>query len=371
MVGLDLRTEPIVLTVPEVPKGRYYSIQLVDLYTFNFAYLGSRTTGNGAGSYMVAGPGWRGETPPGIKQVLRCETQLGLAIYRTQLLNPGDLENVKKIQAGYRVEPLSQFLKQPAPKAAVRIDFLKPLTVDEQRTSPKLFNVLSFVLQYCPVDSSEMAMRARFMRMEIEPGEGFELDELSPRAQEGVTQGIADAWKDFDALNARIAAGEVTSGELFGTREFLKGNYLYRMAGAVRGIYGNSKEEAMYPMYATDADGEKLDGTTNRYTLRFEPGKLPPVNAFWSVTMYEMPASLLVENPIQRYLINSPMLPQLKRDPDGGITLYIQHDSPGKDQEANWLPAPAGPFMLAMRLYWPKPEALDGTWKQPLLARRT
>jgi hypothetical protein len=165
--------------------------------------------------------------------------------------------------------------------------------------------------------------------------------------------------KEFDA-------GKVTSGDVFGTREYLKNNYLYRMAAAVLGIYGNSKQEAMYPSYYVDEAKQKLDGA-NRYTLRFAPGQLPPVNAFWSLTMYELPASLLVANPINRYLINSPMLPQLKRDADGGLTLLIQNESPGKDKEANWLPAPKGPFIMYMRLYWPKAQAVEGKWTAPPL----
>jgi hypothetical protein len=158
--------------------------------------------------------------------------------------------------------------------------------------------------------------------------------------------------------------GKVTSGDVFGTREYLKNNYLYRMGAAVMGIYGNSKQEAMYPIYGVDADGQKLNGA-NPYALRFAPGQLPPFNAFWSLTMYELPKSLLVANPINRYLINSPMLPQLKRDADGGLTLLIQNESPGKDTEANWLPAPKGPFVMYMRLYWPKAEALEGKWTAP------
>ena len=141
------------------------------------------------------------------------------------------------------------------------------------------------------------------------------------------------------------------------------------MAAAVVGIFGSSRQEAMYPFYSTDSEGQALSGS-HRYTLRFAPGKLPPVDAFWSVTMYEMPSSLLVDNPINRYLLNSPMLADFKRDPDGGITLYLQADSPGADKESNWLPAPAGPFMAVMRLYWPKAEALDGTWTAPKLQRQ-
>jgi hypothetical protein len=160
----------------------------------------------------------------------------------------------------------------------------------------------------------------------------------------------------------------VTSGDILITREYLKNNYLYRMTAAVLGIYGNSKEEAMYPAYYVDAAGQKLSGA-NRYTLRFAPGQLPPVNAFWSLTMYEQPASLLVANPLNRYLLSSTMLPQFKRDADGGLTLLIQHESPGKDQEANWLPAPRGPFSTIMRLYLPKAEALERKWTPPPLKR--
>ena len=147
----------------------------------------------------------------------------------------------------------------------------------------------------------------------------------------------------------------------------MKNNYLYRWLATI-GIYGNSKQEAVYPVYRVDSEGQKLDGT-NRYTLRFAPGELPPVNAFWSLTMYRLPESLLVANPINRYLINSPMLPELKKDSDGGLTLYIQNESPGKAMEPNWLPAPKGPFAMYMRLYWPKEAASDDTWKAPKLLK--
>ena len=135
------------------------------------------------------------------------------------------------------------------------------------------------------------------------------------------------------------------------------------------GIYGNSKEEAIYPSYFQSADGQRLSGSGNRYELRFAPGQLPPVNAFWSLTLYQLPSLLLVDNPINRYLINSAMLKGLARDADGGLTLYIQHDSPGQDKQRNWLPAPDGPFVIVGRLYWPKPEALDGAWQKPALRR--
>jgi hypothetical protein len=368
MIGMDLRAEPMVLTVPAIEKERYYSIQLIDAYTQNFDYIGSRATGNEAGSYMIAGPGWKGETPKGVKKVLRSETDFVIAAYRTQLLNPGDLDNVKKVQAGYKAQPLSAFLGIAAPKAPPAIDFIAPLTPATQKTSPEFFNILNFVLKFCPTVPSETALMERFAKIGVGAGKTIDISKLSAEMKKAFEEGMADAWQDLEALRKRVDAKEVTSGDMFGTREFLKNNYLYRMAAAVLGIYGNSKQEAMYPIYAIDGDNQKLNGA-HRYSLRFAPGQLPPVHAFWSVTMYDLPASLLVANPINRYLINSPMLPQLKKDDDEGLTLLIQNESPGKDKEANWLPAPKGPFFMAMRLYWPKEEALEGKWTQPPLKK--
>jgi len=365
-VGMDLRAEPLVLTVPPIAQERYFSIQLIDAYTHNFAYIGSRATGNEGGSSLIAGPHWQGETPPGVQHVMRSETAFVFAGYRTQLFNPGDLDNVKKVQAGYKAQPLSAFLGQPAPQAAPAIDFLTPLTPETQKTSPQFFTILNFILAFCPTHPSEQALMTRFARIGVGAGLPFDASTLAPEVQAAIDQGMADAWQEFAALQQRIDAKDVTSGDLFGTREFLQNNYLYRMAAAILGIYGNSKQEAMYPIYSVDADGQKLDGT-KRYAVRFGPGQLPPVHAFWSLTMYALPSSLLVANPLNRYLLNSPMLPQFTRDADGGLTLLIQHDSPGQDKEANWLPAPQGPFFMAMRLYWPKDEALDGTWTAPPL----
>jgi hypothetical protein len=368
-LGLDLRAEPIVITVPPIEKSRYFSIQLIDLYTFNFGYIGSRTTGNDGGNFLVAGPDWKGPEPPGINKVFRCETEFALAGFRTQLFNPGDLDNVKKVQAGYKARTLSQFLGKPAPRAAPTIDFIEPLTREQERTSPEFFNILNFVLRFCSTDPSEKEPMALFAKLNIGAGMNFDVAKLSPEMKKAIEDGMADAWQALAEARKLADEGRLTTADIFGTREFLKNNYLYRMLAAVLIIYGNSREEVLYPIYMVDQRGQKLDAMRNRYTLRFPPGQLPPVNAFWSLTMYALPSGLLVADPLHRYLINSPMLPDLKRDADGGLTLYIQHDSPGEDRESNWLPAPNGPFLMFMRLYWPKPEALDGTWRQPPLSR--
>jgi hypothetical protein len=342
---------------------------LTDAYTHNFDYLGSRTTGNDGGSFAIAGPNWKGETPKGVKKVIRSETELIIVVYRTQLFNPGDIENVKKIQAGYKMEPLSKFLGQAAPPAAPAIDFVQPLTPEGQRSSLEFFSVLNFVLRFCPTDPSEKDLMARFAKIGVGAGKLFDASKLSPEMQAALKDGMADALKEqAEFQRTQVDTGKKTTGDLFGSRKDLKNNYLYRMTGAILGIYANSIAEAWYPIYTVDADGQKLNGA-NRYTLRFAPGKLPPVNAFWSMTMYELPSSLLTVNPLNRYVVNSPMLPNMKRDADGGLTLYIQNESPGADKEANWLPAPKGPFWSPLRLYWPKPEALNGTWKQPPMQR--
>jgi hypothetical protein len=367
-VGMDLRTEPIVLTVPMIEKDRYFSIQLIDAYTFNFDYIGSRATGNDGGRFLIAGPNWKGEAPSGLKKVIRSETEFVLAIYRTQLFGPDDIDNVKKVQAGYKAEPLSTFLGQPAPVAAPAIDFIKPLKPGEERKSLEFFAILNFLLQFCPTNPSETDLMKRFAKIGVGGGKTMDVAALSPKMKTAMEQGIADAWVDMGGLKKQIDTGKVVVGDLFGTREYLKNNYLYRMIAAALGIYGNSKQEAMYPPYGVDSAGHKLDGA-NRYTVRFAPGQLPPANAFWSLTMYELPKSLLVANPLNRYLVNSPMLPQFVKDADGGLTLYIQNKSPGKDKEPNWLPAPKGPFTIFMRIYWPKEAALDGTWKQPPMTK--
>jgi len=365
-VALDLRTEPMVLTVPPIEENRYFSIQLIDLYTHNFEYIGSRTTGNAGGEYVIAGPGWQGDLPANVTKLIRSETEFVMAIYRTQLFNPDDIENVREIQEHYAVQPLSAFAGSEAPPAAPPVAFLKPLSREDIRQSPRIFEQLNFVMQFCPTHPSEQDLMNRFAKLDIGAGKTFDWESFSPEIQQSIGQGIADAWADFAALKPRADAGEVGSGEVFGTREHLQNNYLYRMAAAVLGIWGNSAAEAIYPPYAVDSSGQPLDGA-HRYTLQFAPGQLPPANSFWSLTMYELPESLLVENPINRYLLNSSMVDGFVRDPDGGITLHFQHDSPGEDREPNWLPAPEGPFAVVMRIYWPKPEALDGSWVQPPL----
>ena len=365
-LSLDLRAEPIVLTIPPIEKNRYWVFQMMDMYTFNFDYLGTRATGNGGGTFLIAGPRWTGKVPAGITKVLRPETEFINVVGRTQLFDASDLENVKKIQSEYKAQPLSAFAGHTAPPAAPPIQWIAPVPPTQLQTSPQFFNVMSFLLQFCPTHSSEEALRASFARIGVGAGKTIDFATLSPEMKAALVSGMAAGQKEIEARRA-ATAGDISN--LFGTREFLHNDYVARATGAQMGIGANSKEEAIYPLFEKDSGGQALDGSKGRYTLRFAKGQFPPVNAFWSLTMYDLPQQLLVENPIHRYLINSPMLPSLQLDPDGGLTIYIQADSPGKELESNWLPAPHAAFMLAMRYYLPKAELIEGTWKSPAVVR--
>lgn len=364
----DLRTEPIVVTMPPIEPDRYYTGQIIDLYTHNLDFLGTRVYGNDGGNFLIAGPGWDGEPSENIRAVIRCETELLYLLFRIQLFNPSDLERVQTIQAGIQAQPLSQFVGKPAPPAAPAIAWLK--LTDGMTETPALFSYLNFLLQFAPTHPSETQLMARFAQLGIGAGKSFDIGTFTPEIQQAIADGIADFWQqDFASIMQRVNAGELTSGDVFGTREFLQNNYLYRFLAAKLGIYGNSREEAIYQPYFVDADNNKLDASQYRYTLRFENNQLPPAEAFWSITMYDGKTQLLVHNPLQRYVLNSPMLETFKFGEDGSLTFYIQKDSPGSDREPNWLPVPDGSFYLMMRLYLPKPEVLNGTWKQPPLQR--
>jgi len=372
MLWLDLRAEPMVISVPAVAKKRYYSVQLTDGNTYNFGYIGSRATGSEPGDYLVVGPDWKGETPAGIKKVFSSTTPFAFSIFRTQLFNPGDMPNVEKVQAGYKGQPLSAFLKQPAPPAAPKIDFL-PATTEGIKNN--YYEYLDAALQFVPPSSEDTDVRARLASIGIGPGKTFALKDLSLEHKAEVLLGMKDGDEKGDKF---LASGMKNIngwniGSFFGDRAFYKGDWLMRAGAAKGGLYGNDAVEAVYPFTRTDAAGEALDGSKHDYTITFPAGQFPPVNSFWSVTMYDGKSQLLIKNPINRYLINSPMLPGMKKNADGSLTLYIQKDSPGKAKEANWLPAPNDTIYLVMRLYWPKdtpPSILpagEGTWQPPAI----
>ena len=370
LLWLDLRAEPMVITVPAVEKERYYSVMLCDGNVFNYGYIGSRATGNEAGDYLVVGPDWNGATPAGIKKVFHSTTQFAITIFRTQLFNAEDMPNVVKVQAGYKAQPLSAYLKQPAPPAPPAINFPK---IDKEMVKTGFFAYLDFALQFAPAGPEEKAIRAKLARIGIGAGKTFDFKDLSLEHKVEIGLGMQEGEKKVDEAVAkfgkRINGWQVGAAQ--GNRAYYHGDWMLRSVAAKAGIYGNDAVEAMYPFTKTLPDGEALDGSKHTYTLTFPASQYPPVNAFWSVTMYDGKTQLLIENPISRYLINSPMLSGMKKNADGSLTIYIQHDSPGADKEPNWLPAPNGPIYLVMRLYWPKTEppsilqAGEGTWKPP------
>ncbi len=375
MIWMDISQEPLVLKVPELEPERYYSFQLIDLYTHNYAYVGTLSTGNGAGEFLLVGPGWRGETPEGISKVFKSETNHIFAIARTQIFGSGDIGNVEKIQSAYRLEPLSAYLGMDA---APQQDFPEfPEWVEGSQFDARILTYLDFLLSLIEPAQREKPLLARFAKIGLGTDEPFELADLPPEIQKALQDGAAAGFRSIEDWIAREAGDPLISAKIFGTREFLEASaaenygldhsYLIRAAAAHAGIYGNSALEAIYPTFFTDADGGPLSGAENEYTMTFAKDRLPPVRAFWSLTMYDGRTQLLVDNPLDRYLLNSTMMDQFVRQEDGSIVFYFQSRSPGKEFEANWLPAPAHPFYLVMRLYGPEPAALEGNWTPPAL----
>jgi hypothetical protein len=375
---MDLRAEPLVLTLPEMEPERFYHFQLIDLYTHNFAYVGTLTTGNGAGKFLIAGPGWDGEKPEGLTDVIQSETGFIFNVTRTQLFGPDDLPKVQEIQSSYGLQPLSAFLGKTAPAAAPTPDF--PVWVEGSQFDERFFSYLDFMLFLLekPLDE-EKPLWGRLARLGLAPENTFDFAALPPDLQEALKAGAKEGFGEIDQIIKETGNDPLGSAKVFGTREFLQksakdnygheNHYLIRAAAGHRGLYGNSAAEAIYPTYLVNSDGQPYDASANRYTLTFEKGTLPPVKAFWSLTMYDGKTQLFIKNPLDRYLLSSPMMDQFKMDEDGSLVLHIAKESPGGDLESNWLPAPDGPFYLVLRLYGPEPEALEGKWTPPRLQK--
>lgn len=357
-IVFDLRAEPVVVTMPPIEKNRYHSLQLIDLYTNNVDYPGTRVDGNGGGDFLITGPGWKGDVPNGIKRVIEMPTTLAIGIVRTQLFSPDDLERVKEIQAGYKAALLSAYAGTPASAAPASVDW-RPISDELMVTD--YWSLAAFLLQFAPPYPGDEAQRENLAKLGLREGVTWPETDLSPDTVQLMKEVAVTTEREIRDEAARLT----DSSKIFGTPEFMKGRYMVRAAAAQGGIYGNSVQEALYVIYAFDAQKTPLDGRKGRYTLTFAPQTLPPVDAFWSLTMYDRPQQFLVDNPIDRYLINSPMLAGLKKNDKGEIVLYLQHESPGSELESNWLPAPGEIFYAVMRLYLPRAEALDGRWAPP------
>ncbi len=329
-VWLDLRREPLVMTVPAIEDNRYYSVQFTDLYAYNFDYVGTRTSGNSGGKFLIAGPDWKGDVPAGINRVIRADTQFVHGLVRIQLLNPGDLENVQKIQEGFALEPLSLYAGMTPPAEVSPVQF--PAYSDEKVLTPEFFSYMNFVMQFASIPPDEAELMGRFEKISVGPGKSFSVEGMPENEKKAYQAGIDGAIADLDGA---LKGDLIRSADMHGTRTELKNNYLNRAYGAMTDMFGASPQEILSISYKLDSGFKILNGS-NYYTIRFEKDQLPPTDAFWSLTIYRLPDQLLVENPIQRYHINSNMVSQMVTDPvDGSVTIFIQKDLLGSESSAS------------------------------------
>ena len=378
MFWVDLRDEPQVISLPEIEAERFYHFQLIDLYTHNFAYLGTLTTGNETGKHLIVNQGWEGEKPEGIDEVIYCETDLFFVVVRTQLMNENDLENVKNIQDAYQLQALSSYLNKDIPKV-VRTDIFPDWNEGDQFTAAA-FNYLDVMLKLAKPVASEKELRKKFAKLGIGTEKGFDINSFDENTQKAIEEGVKEGFQEIETFIKEYSADPLSSAKIFGTRDFLtesaKENYklddfyIPRAVAAHTGLYGNSGAEAIYPTYFVDSTGVLLNASENKYTITFKKDELPPVKAFWSLSMYDGKTQLFINNQLDRYLLNSNDIEAYEYNDDGSLTLYIQKESPGKQLESNWLPAPDGPFYCVMRLYGPKEEALKGSWVNPPMLKK-
>jgi hypothetical protein len=364
---LDLTKEPMVVSVPDT-HGRYYLLPMLDMWTDVFASPGWRTTGTQAGDYAVVPPGWSGALPAGVVRI-DAPTPYVWIIGRTKTDGPADYDAVHAIQAGYKITPMSGWGKPAVPAVGTvdpSIDMKTPpkITVDTMPAS-KFFAYAAEILRLQPPHITDQPILAQMQRIGIERGKSFDIDKVDPAIKAGLETAPADAlklmaWKASSL--ARIANGWSMNTDTMG----VYGNYYLKRAIITQlGLGANLPEDAIYPLNLADETGKPLDGAS-AYVLHFEKNATPPVNAFWSVTLYDS-EGYQVANSLNRFAVSSWM--PFKYNPDGSLDLYFQNSSPGTDKETNWLPAPKGAFNLTMRLYAPKSEALTGKWNPPAVMK--
>jgi hypothetical protein len=366
VVWFDVSKEPQVLSVSDT-GGRYYMLPMLDMWTDVIAAPGSRTSGTKAANFAIVGPRWQGDLPDGVERV-RSPTNVGWIIGRTQTNGTADYENVHGIQDGYKLTPLSQLGKPSIPPTEVPVnstwDMKTPPPVQVAKMSAKAyFELFAKLLKDNPPHELDWNMVEHLTQIGIIPGEEFDFSKLSAETQKTLERAVGDAQKMIAEKNTVEAVnGWQTARELMGNYGT---SYLQRAFVALIGLGANVPEDAVYPMSFVDSEGQPYDGS-NRYVIHFEKGEFPPVRGFWSLSMYgeEM---YFVDNPIRRYAIGD--RDKLEFNKDGSLDIYIQHASPGKDKESNWLPAPQGDFDLVLRAYWPMFEVLTGGWNPPAVKR--
>jgi hypothetical protein len=365
---LDLTKEPMVLSVPDT-DGRYYLMPILDMWTDVFAVPGKRTTGTKPGNFAVVPPGWEGQLPPAVQKI-QSPTPYVMIVGRTQTNGPKDYAAVHKVQDGYIITPLSQWGHPPQPVHAVidsSVDMTTP-PLDQVNHMPAAvyFKYAVEIMKLNPPHVTDWSTIARLKRIGIEPGKSFDFERLDPTVQRALEKAATDGLKSMYAklpTFARVVNGWQMNTDTMGV---YGDYYLKRAAVAMVGLGANQPEDAIYPLNFADADGKPLAGKY-KYVLHFDKDEMPPVNAFWSVTMYDE-EGFQVANPINRFAIGD--RDDLKYNPDGSLDLYLQHENPGPDKESNWLPSPAsGTLGVTMRLYAPKQPALDGRWNPPAIKR--
>jgi hypothetical protein len=364
---LDLTKEPMVVSAPDT-AGRYYLLPMLDMWTDGFASPGWRTTGTAAGNFLVTPPGWPGTVPDGFTR-LAAPTPYIWVIGRTKTDGPADYDAVHKIQAGYKVTPLSGWGKSPEPvtvKIDPGVDMKAPPKIQvDTMPAAKYFAYAAELLKLHPPHDTDQPIIAQMKRIGIEPGKSLDFEKLDPAVKKALESAPADAqqlmaWKV--ATLARNVNGWSMNTDTMG----VYGNYYLKRAIVTQfGLGANLPEDAIYPLNLGDDTGKPLDGA-NKYTIHFDQGATPPVNAFWSITLYDSDG-FQVGNSLNRFAVAGWM--PFKFNTDGSLDIYFQNDSPGKDKEANWLPAPKGAFNLTMRLYGPKSEALTGKWNPPAIVK--
>ncbi|ACL62222.1 protein of unknown function DUF1254 [Methylobacterium nodulans ORS 2060] len=375
---LDLTKEPVVVSVPDT-GGRYYLLPMLDMWTDVFASPGWRTTGTKAGEFLVMPAGWRPDLRdrfveefrlPNGTQRIEAPTPHVWIIGRTRTDGPADYDAVRKIQAGFKVTPLSDWGKTPrAPEIKIdsSVDMKTPPRVQvDTMPSGKYFAYAVDLLKINGPHLTDEPTIARMKRIGLEAGKSFDIEKVEPVIRKALEAAPESAQKLMEWKVRSLA--RVTNGWSMNTDTMgVYGNYyLKRAIVAQLGLGANLPEDAIYPLNLADDTGRPLDGG-NKYVIHFEKDETPPVAAFWSITLYNS-EGYQVANSLNRFAVSSWM--PFKYNADGSLDLFFQSDSPGDDKESNWLPAPNGPFNLTMRLYAPKAEVLMGRWNPPSITKR-
>jgi hypothetical protein len=364
---VDLTHEPVVVSVPDT-NGRYYLLPMLDMWTDVFASPGWRTTGTQAANFVLVPPGWTGSLPADLTRI-DAPTPIVWIIGRTKTDGPADYDAVHQIQSGYKLTPLSQWGKTPSPPVA-KIDpsvdmKTPPKTQIDTMPGDKYFTLAAELLKVYPPHITDQPIVELLKKIGFEPGKSLQFGDLPTAVQQALKQAPAQAQKLMQAYMPK-AASIVNGWQMNVSTMGVYGNfYLKRAIVAQYGLGANLPEDAIYPANLADADGKPLNGAY-RYTLHFDKDAMPPVQAFWSVTLYDSDG-FQVPNALDRFALSSWM--PLKKNPDGSIDLYFQHESPGKELESNWLPAPSGDFNLLLRLYAPASSVINGEWNPPPVRR--